>query len=284
MLWKPEMQIASYMRPYLLDTDEPRGAVLILPGGGYRIVCEPSEGAPVAKKFNSLGLHAFVLNYRVEPHTFPAAQIDAMRALQIIRANADKWHIDPNVVGTCGFSAGGHLSASLGCSLVDDVQYSGGDEADNYKRLPDFIIAGQGVLSFRDRRNEFNAARLLGKGEVPVTQQEMDTLAPEYFVNEKTPPCFIWHTFADKVVPFTSSIYFAEALRKYNVPCQLQIFARGDHGILLGMDTPDVSNWPELAVKFIAEYTSVNGTPQEYYTHFYQCDVTNTYPGELREE
>ena len=285
MLWQPEKNIHSYIRPYLIDTNEPRGAVLILPGGGYRIVCEPSEGAPVAKKFNSLGLHAFVLNYRVEPNTFPSAQIDAMRALQIIRANAAKWNIKPNVVGTCGFSAGGHLSASLGSSLVDNVQYSGGDEADNYKRLPDFIISGQGVLSFRERRNEYNAMRLLGKSDVTeVTQEEMDTLAVEYFVTEKTPPCFIWHTFADKVVPFTSSIYFAEALRKHNVPCQLQIFARGDHGILLGLDTPDVSNWPELAAKFIAEYTSEEPTPQEHYTHFYQCDATGTYPGELREE
>ena len=163
------------------------------------------------------------------------------------------------------------------------MQYSAGDEADNYKRLPDFIIAGQGVLSFRDRRNECNAMRLLGKSEVTeVTQEEMDKLAVEYFVTEKTPPCFIWHTFTDKVVPFTSSIYFAEALRKHNVPCQLQIFARGDHGILLGMDTPDVSNWPELAAKFIAEYTAKSGTPQEHYTHFYQCDATGTYPGELR--
>ena len=110
MLWQPETDIVSYMRPYLLDTDTPRGAVLILPGGGYRIVCEPSEGAPVAKKFNSLGFHAFVLNYRVEPNTCPSAQIDAMRALQIIRANASKWNIDPDVVGTCGFSAGANHS------------------------------------------------------------------------------------------------------------------------------------------------------------------------------
>lgn len=283
-IWQNDKNIHSYIRPYLIDCDTPRPAVLILPGGGYNIVCEPSEGAPVAKKFNSLGIHAFVLNYRAAPDIFPAAQTDAMRALRIIRANAEKWRINANAVGVCGFSAGGHLSVSLGSDMVDNIQALGNDEYDSYRRRPDFIIAGQGVLTFRDCKigSIETAGYLLGKKNLSET--ELDSIAPDLHVNNSTPPTFLWHTFSDQVVDYRASIYLAQELRKHEVPCELHIFPQGDHGILLGVNTPDVSQWPELAARFIATQTAEKKTPPECYTHIYQCDITGTYPGKLREK
>lgn len=280
-IWDRKSGIKSYIRPYLIDTEKPHGAVLILPGGGYHVVCEPSEGEPVAKGFNELGLHAFVLNYRVDPDRFPLPQTDAMRALKFIRGNAAKWNLRSGQLGVCGFSAGGHLAASIGTSMVENIDVSAGDEYDSFSARPDFIIAGQGVLSFADDVNEVTANYLLGPDH---PYSERIKLSPELCVTDKTPPTFLWHTFTDQIVPYRCSVLFAEALKKHNVPCELHIFPRGDHGILRGLNTPDVSQWQKLARVFIAEQTGETVTPKEHYTHFYQCDASGTYPGKLREE
>ena len=280
MLWNPQKGINSYIRPYLLETDEPCGAVLITPGGGYQQVCEPSEGGPVAEKFNSLGLHAFVLNYRVFPNLFPAPQQDALRALKIIRGRAKEWKINPNQIGTCGFSAGGHLSASLGTTLVDDIDASDNDGYDAVSSRPDFIISGQGVLSFTEE-HPVTSDNLLGK-DMPFDERQK--YAADCCVSPNTPPAFIWHTFSDQVVNFNYSIRFAQACKANHVPCELHIFPYGDHGILLGLDTPDVSQWPLLARNFIQTHTGNVQTPRENYTHLHQCAASHTYPGPWRKE
>ena len=107
-LWKDENIKTAADRPsvtlFLLDTAQKRPAILVIPGGGYGSVCESTEGSPIARKFNALGYHAFVLDYRVAPEVFPAPQLDAMRAMKIIRGNAAKWNIDADKVCCCGFS------------------------------------------------------------------------------------------------------------------------------------------------------------------------------------
>ena len=281
MLWNQHKNLRSYLKTFLIDTDEPRGAVLITPGGGYRIVCEPSEGAPVAKGFNALGLHAFVLNYRVFPDTYPAPQQDAMRALKIIRAHAEEWKVKKDQLGVCGFSAGGNLAATLGTDLVKNIDASDGDASDRESARPDFIICGQSVLSFKDDRNQATSRRWLGQN---LQAEEVLKFSPERHVTADTPPTFLWHTFQDQVVHYTHSFLFAQALTDRNVPCELHIFPNGDHGILLGLDTPDVSQWQRLAVNFIATQTGPVKTPRQNYTHLHQCEASHTYPGELREE
>ena len=280
MLWHHSRPASGYLKPYLLATEQPCGAVLIIPGGGYHVVCEPSEGAPVAAKFNALGLHAFVLNYRVAPDRFPAPQQDAMRALKIIRGRADEWKISPDQIGVCGFSAGGNLAATLGTTLVADVDASDGDRFDGFSARPDFIISGQGVLSFAFGRSA-TADNLLGKD---ISDAERMKFSPECCVDEHTPPAFLWTTFSDRVVDCRCSILFAQALQAHNVPCELHIFPSGDHGVLLGLDTPDVSQWPQLAKTFISAHTGKTRTPPENYTHAHQCEASHTYPGPCREE
>ena len=280
-IWPDTKGINSFLQPYLLNSPEACPAVMICPGGAYEIVCSPSEGRPVAEKFNELGMHAFVLTYRVAPHTFPAAQQDAMRALQLIRANAKEWNIAPNRIGVCGFSAGGHLAACLGTTLVENIHAVAGDSLDNYSARPDFIISGQGALAATPATDLFTFECLLGH---PPTEDEKVKYSPCNWVTENTPPSFIWHTAADQVIDCNCSVLFAQAAIRHKVPCELHIFPRGDHGIILGLDTPDVSQWPELARKFIAVQTGEITTPPEKYTHRHQCKISGSYPGGPREE
>ena len=98
-----------------IEGEKKRGAVLICPGGGYHAVAK-REAEPVAVQFNAAGFHAFVLRYRVAPHRYPLSLLDVSLAMSIIRENADKWNIYADKITVCGFSAGGHLAASL-CAL-----------------------------------------------------------------------------------------------------------------------------------------------------------------------
>ena len=100
--------------PFLLNDGEKHPAVLIIPGGGYGGVCEATEGTPVAREFNQLGFHAFVLDYRVAPNRFPAPQQDAARGMRMIRYYAEQWNVLTDQIAVCGFSAGGHLAGSIG--------------------------------------------------------------------------------------------------------------------------------------------------------------------------
>lgn len=281
MLWNDQRR--SFIKPFLLNDGKKHPAVLIIPGGAYRCVCEPAEGAPIAERFNALGLHAFVLVYRVFPHTFPAPQQDAMRAMKIIRGNAGKWNISPDSIGICGFSAGGHLGASLGTAIVENVDCSAGDEFDQPSYRPDFLILSYGVLSFRnDLAFDSKTSRYL-LGEEEESRNKLH-YSPDNRVTENTPPCFIWHTIADQLVDYRCSLFFARALAEKKIPFELHLYPFGAHGMLQGIDTPDISEWPQLARRFIALHTQEAGTDPECYTHVYQCKAENSRPGPLVEE
>jgi acetyl esterase/lipase len=99
------------LETFLIDSEKALGAVLVLPGGGYRALAEHESGC-IAKEFNNQGFHAFVLKYRIAPHRFPSPQLDVWQAIRIIRKNAAKWNVNPNMISVLGFSAGGHLAAS----------------------------------------------------------------------------------------------------------------------------------------------------------------------------
>lgn len=254
--------------PFLLDDDKIRPAVLVIPGGGYGIVCESTEGSPIAKGFNELGFHAFVLDYRVAPEVFPAPQLDAMRAMKIIRGNAEKWHVDAEKICSCGFSAGGHLSGSLG-NLCDNLDASDGDEFDKYPHVPYAMILCYGVLVFEDWSHLGTQENLLGKDFRNIRQDySLNTL-----VNDKTPPTFLMHTVCDQMVSFRNSIEFASVMAKYKRPCELLLGYWGDHGMLLGKDTGDVSKWQELAVNFVKTLDEIEKNPEflERYTNHYQA-------------
>ena len=130
---------------YVLAGEKKRGAVLILPGGSYRYT-SPREAEPVALQFNAAGFHAFVLDYRVAPSRYPKPLLDASKAMCIIRENADNWKIDSGKIAVCGFSAGGHLAASLGVHWQKDYLKSVPGVSEGLNR-PDALILCYPVIS-----------------------------------------------------------------------------------------------------------------------------------------
>ena len=253
--------------PMLLDTPA-APAILIIPGGGYGTVCGSTEGAPIGKKFNELGYHAFVLDYRTAPARFPEPQLDAMRAMKIIRANAQKWNIIPDQIYSCGFSAGAHLAGSLGV-LCDDLDASDNDFCDAFSHRPDGMLLCYGVLAFEEWSHLGTQQNLLGDDFRSIRKQYS---LPE-FVNQNTPPAFLMHTIRDQWVSFRNSIVFAEAMAEAERPCELVLNYWGDHGMLLGKDTLDVITWPEQADAFFKSVLLSRTDPEfrTRYTHPYQA-------------
>ncbi len=237
-----------YFETYLIDDKKRRGGVLVLPGGGY---CKraPHEGEPVALKFNELGLHAFVLQYRVAPYRYPAPQRDLFRAIKIIRCHAAEWGLIPDQLAVLGFSAGGHLTAS-GATLYDEVAVLTGDEADGFSARPDAVIPCYPVINLTSPwGNRGSGVNLLG--EEGMARREAEELNLETRVTSYTPPAFLWHTADDPVVNIKNSTSFAEALWKHGVAAELHVFPHGPHGIGLAEDYPDASRWPKLAARFL---------------------------------
>ena len=256
--------------PMLVPGTATRPAVLVIPGGGYGCVCNDTEGYPIGKKFNELGYHAFVLDYRTAPDRWPCPQLDAMRAMKMIRANAEKWHVEPTRVYVCGFSAGAHLAGSLG-TICGSLDAGAGDESDTFPYMPDGMILCYGVLSLAAYSNQGTRVNLLGEVSEEVA---LEFSLPEH-VSGATPPTFLMHTIRDQVVPYRNSMEFADAMAKNDRPCQLALYNWGDHGMLLGINTLDVVRWPEEAVAFM-ESVEAFAKDTSYiarYTNSYQAQM-----------
>ena len=269
-LW-PDMPLNSEKMvpswtPYLLPGDEPRPAVLVIPGGGYAGVCESTEGRPVAEAFNRLGVHAFVLIYRTAPDHFPAPLLDGLRAMKIIRGRAAEWHVIPDEITACGFSAGGHLAGSLGL-FPEEADASCGDEFDNVDPRPNTLFLSYPVASFEPWSHQVSAENYCGI----VTEKEIARFSLDRRVTEKTPPMFLWHTVRDQMVSYRNSTVLAEAMAKAGRPCEFHLFPYGDHGMLKGLDTADVSSWMTLAMGFLETCRRARKPDfLECYTHAHQ--------------
>lgn len=226
-----------------------KSAVIVLPGGAYVGRAEDHEGVQIANKLNESGISAFVLRYRVAPYRFPAPMLDAFRAIRMVRSLAPKYGYGADHIAVLGFSAGGHLAATT--LTRPDIGNGEEDEIDKLPCRPDLGILCYPVI---DLAGEFahkgSAENLLGKRyESPLSV----TLSAQNNVDENTPPCFLWHTAADRGVPVENSLMFASALSECGVPFELHVYPYGDHGLGLGdcRGVPYVSSWMELCVKFI---------------------------------
>ena len=235
-----------FMEVHLLKTETPVGAVLICPGGAYSHRA-PHEGINVAQKFNALGLHAFVVQYRVSPNRFPAPQEDALRAIKIIRSHAAEWKVKPDKIAICGFSAGGHLAASTGV-FFDKVSAAAGDGADAFSGRPDALILCYPVISSGPKGHAGSFTNLLGP-EATLEQKEQYSL--EKLVLPDTPPAFFWHTDDDPGVPVENSLLFSAALREKGIASELHIFPHGRHGLGLAPDFLNIAVWSELCFTWL---------------------------------
>lgn len=221
-------------------------AVLVLPGGGY-VQIAPHEGAPVARWLNSIGLAAFVLRYRVAPCRHPAPLMDAQRAMLQIRAGAEVWGVDPARVAALGFSAGGHLAATLATADAELARLPG-EEAGSSR--PDALVLCYPVISFGPHRHDGSLRALLGD-DPPAS--EAAALSAELRVGPTTPPTFLWHTADDEAVPVENSLLFASALRAHRVSFALHVFPHGRHGLGLADELPDVGRWKLLCADWFEQ-------------------------------
>jgi acetyl esterase/lipase len=236
-----------WMEPYLVKTSKPVGAVLVCPGGAY-VGRAPSEGENVAKRFNKAGYNAFVVYYRTSPHRHPAPFMDASRALRIIRSRAGEWKVDPHHIAVCGFSAGGHLAASLGVHFGKWLQQNP-DSVDRLSGRPDALILCYPVITAPPLGHRGSFANLLGENPKP----ELVTLMSlEQQVSDSTPPAFLWHTAPDDV-KVENSLLFAGALSKHKVPFEIHVFHKGPHGLNIAEDDPHVGSWVNLCCQWLDE-------------------------------
>lgn len=218
--------LSIYLPPKEKNTG---AAVIICPGGGYWVLAAGHEGADVAKRFNEMGVAAFVLKYRIPDEKYMRQTSigplqDAQRAIQIVREHAKDWNINKNAIGIMGFSAGGHLASTAGTHF--QKAYIANPK--NTSLRPDFMVLVYPVIALSDTTiaHRGSGDKLLGKNASPELIKEFSN---ELQVTSKTPPAFLVHA-KDDGVKVENSLRFAEALRKNGVEADMFIYEKGGHG------------------------------------------------------
>lgn len=228
---------------YPAAADKANGAaVVICPGGGYGGLATAHEGNEVAKWWNSLGVSAFVLKYRVAPYKHPAPMNDVQRALRLVRSKAAEWKIDPARVGIMGFSAGGHLASTAATHFVESDNAEAKDEIDRLSCRPDFAVLCYPVITFTQELHMHAGSRRNLLGDKPEAEM-IKLMSNELQVTERTPPTFLFHTAEDAGVPPENSVLFFEACRKAKVPVEMHIYQKGRHGVGLASDDAVLGTW-----------------------------------------
>jgi acetyl esterase/lipase len=227
--------------------EKPTGAAIVIcPGGAYRGLAA-HEADPIAEWCNTFGVTGIVLRYRHANsgagYHHPTPLLDAQHALSLVRSRAGELGIDPGKIGILGFSAGGHLAASLGTHCKEKDR-SSLDPLKGVSCRPDFMVLIYPVITM-DSTFTHGGSResLLG---LHPSKELVDLMSNEKQVTPDSPPAFIVHTSDDQAVPVENAVAMYSALRKSNVPVEMHIFQHGDHGFGLGVDKGAVGAWPGL--------------------------------------
>ena len=222
-----------------------RPVVVVVPGGGYNHV-SAREADPVALQFAAAGYHTAVLDYAIceqAKNYLPLRQL--AQAIGLVREHAAAWHVLPEKIAVCGFSAGGHLALS---SAVLEIP----GEADQPR--PDAVILAYPVVTAGEYAHRGSFAQLAGTAD-RAAQQAFgleDKIMPE------TPPVFVWHTMEDETVPVENTLLLVSALHAAGVPCEAHLFEKGVHGTSIStveVDRPSRHrhHWVELAVEWLGD-------------------------------
>ena len=219
---------------YLHEDEKVRDCIIVLPGGGY-CVCAPHEGAPVAMEFYNKGMNAFVLTYTTDiTMSVPLKKQpleDISRAVRLVRK---KYGAGGKVI-ICGFSAAAHVCGSLAVHYTDikdpDPDYG------KVSNKPDGVILSYPVISSGKYGHGSSFEALLGKGP---SEEELEYFSLEKQVTPDTPPCFLWQTLTDELVPVENSYMFADALKANGIPYAHYVFPMGVHGLGLAGKGADV--------------------------------------------
>lgn len=219
-----------------IDSNRTRPLILICPGGGYHFTSD-REAEPIALQFTAMGYHAAILRYSVAPDIFPAALMELAYSVSYLRFHHRKWHIDPDRIIVCGFSAGGHLCASLG-TLWNQSFLSKALETESAQLKPNGLILSYPVITSGAYAHRESFVNLLRENY----DKYLDLVSLEKQTGAHVPPVFLWHTFPDATVPLENTLLFANALRKSNVPFELHIYPEGPHGLSLATKETEKAN------------------------------------------
>jgi acetyl esterase/lipase len=214
-------------------------AVVVFPGGGYQVLAIDLEGTEVCDWLTSKGITCVLLKYRVpnsgmhwdekckcqiNPKS-PTALEDGQRTVGLVRFHAAEWHIDPHKIGVLGFSAGGHLVASMSTHFKQRL-YPAVDAADKESCRPDFAVAlYPGHLWIEDEKFELN---------------------PDIHVTSQTPPTFVLQAEDDRVDNVNQSLVYYIALKNAGVPVEMHLYAQGGHAFGLRRTELPITGWPQL--------------------------------------
>lgn len=265
-LWDDPDNVAELVTYRLADSDEfltgrRRPAVIICPGGGY-LGTSDREAEPVALRFAAQGYHAFVLRYNTRfgrlpevgnpaclnwRSVWPQPLWDLGRAMRCLHRHARDWCVDTQQILVCGFSAGGHLAASLGTNWQDPALQTA-VQASAEQLRPAALVLGYAVLDYQlmadwmmtqdeARQTECRWYNQALFGQDRPTEAQLQTTSPLRQVTALMPPTFLWHTATDATVPASNSLQFALALARHQVPYELHLYAEGPHGLSLADQT-----------------------------------------------
>lgn len=233
----PNPHTKALLTGYLHDEDSvmsqsrgPRPAVLVCPGGGYEY-CSDREAEPIALSFYEKGYQAFVLYYSLKEEAGAMRPLmDASLSMILLRDNAKDWQIDPDHIAVAGFSAGGHVAASLGI-LWDHEELKAKMDTQKGRNRPNAMILGYPVITAGPLTHAESIYWVSGQHDMGTPENEFWAL--DRHVDEKTVPTFVWHTVEDDCVPVENTLRLVTALQAHHVPFACHIFPRGGHGMSL---------------------------------------------------
>lgn len=234
--WSPNRY---HLDEYLVKSNEKKPFALILPGGGYQMICSFVEGLPIAKKLNRCGYNAFVLRYRTRKKAkYPAPLEDAVMAMRYIIANADKLNVDINNYSVWGFSAGGHLAGL----------YSAYYKKYNLPK-PSATILSYPVITMGKLTHQGSKNNLIGKN---ACDEMINKTSIEKLVSKDFPNTYIWYSLEDRTVDPENSKMLIRALNANKVKNKFSEFKTGNHGCGLGIGT-QCEPWFNESIKFWEE-------------------------------
>lgn len=231
-------------------------AIIVIPGGGYRHLTYDLGGYSYAKWLNTLGISAFVLNYRLptspdlkQKELGPLQDVQA--AIKLIRKNAAQYGISPDQIGVLGTSAGGHLAAMVSNISTDYTELKG--DGSTISTVPNFAILVSPVIDLGEFAHKGSRVNLLGEN---ASQEKIAEYSMQNRVTEKTPPTILFHAQNDNAVPVINSILYYEAMIKNKVKGAMFIFPKGEHNIGISNKTELTDNWKKLCADWLSEMSN----------------------------
>ena len=219
-------------------------AVIVCPGGGYSGMAWDKEGEHISEWLAQRGITAFTLKYRHGggAHQHPVPFTDVQRAVRWVRGHSAEYCVQPDRIGVMGFSAGGHLAATIGTHF-DEGDGAAGDPVEQQSSRPDFLVLIYPVITMEKGFSHGGSlGNLLGKSPDSALVAE---LSNDLHVTENTPTTFMVHATDDQTAPVENSLRFYRVLVEHKVPAELHLYDQGGHGFgMLQRELP-IDHWPE---------------------------------------